>query len=318
MLPWPRLPRAAGRNPNLRFVPTLAAAGGRLRAKPRGGGGGGAPSPPRLVVAARAGAVGRGDVSALEASAPARCEVCVVPAGWRRGWLLAGASRRRRGRGQGWRRREIWAGGLWSGPGVVWLGLGWPEGSRPGAAGCCPVPPTAEEGAGRGRRWGLAGLAVLVRPLFSILVGTKMSFLVCSGWRMAGFGGWEGVLQWCGGGRRHRLPVSLRPPLTTGGRCVSVLFQQVWCGTTGRLVLQGRLRARWGVCESNARRLPLPATTTSLDAINLLGGVAMTLILWPVACPWVLSATLVTSDPSELLLEAPFVEAMRQAVPGSI
>ena len=127
-----------------------------------------------------------------------------------------------------------------------------------------------------------------------------------------------GVLQWCGGGRRHRLPVSLRPPLTTGGRFVPVLFLQVWCGTTGRLVLQGRLRARWGVCESNARRLPLPATTTSLDAVNLLGGVAMTLILSPVAYPWVLSATLVTSDPFELLLEAPFVEAMRQAVPGFI
>jgi hypothetical protein len=62
---------------------------------------------------------------------------------------------------------------------------------------------------------------------FSIWVGTKMPVLVCSGRRLAGFGGWEGVLLWCGGGRRHRLPVSLRPPLTTGGRCVSVLFLQV-------------------------------------------------------------------------------------------
>jgi hypothetical protein len=69
--------------------------------------------------------------------------------------------------------------------------------------------------------------------------------------------------------------------------------------------LQGRLRARWCVCERKARCMPFPATTTSVDAVRLLGDVAKTHILSPVACPLALSAALVTSDPSELLLETP-------------
>jgi hypothetical protein len=64
-------------------------------------------------------------------------------------------------------------------------------------------------------------------------------------------------------------------------------------------------RARWRVRESTARLRPMPAMTTSADAVHLLGGVAMTHILLLVAFPWVLSTALLTCEFSEVLLGSP-------------
>jgi hypothetical protein len=66
-----------------------------------------------------------------------------------------------------------------------------------------------------------------------------------------------------------------------------------WCGTTSFFCLAGTL-----VCSMVCLRKKCKAYAIDGDDA---GGVAKTHILSLVACPWALSAALVTSDPSELL-----------------
>jgi hypothetical protein len=115
---------------------------------------------------------------------------------------------------------------------------------------------------------------------------------------MLGIYGWEEVFQWYGGSLRHRLPISIWPLWTAGGWCVSVSVPAglVWHHWVF-FWLAGTL-----VCSMVCLRKQCKAYAIDGDDA---GGVAKTHILSLVAFPWALSALLVTSDPSELLLETP-------------
>jgi hypothetical protein len=60
-----------------------------------------------------------------------------------------------------------------------------------------------------------------------------------------------------------------------------------------------------GVCESTAWLQPMPVTDNVFDVVYLLGGVAISPIIFMVACPWALSAALLTCEFFELLLGTP-------------